>query len=191
VTITAQSNNNSNPHLTLVPLSNGTPAASAGNLFYFTPYNSSDSSGASFTVNEQGTYLLLYTLVGLLNDTFGNPQNCCNANPAISCWICIQINRATDNTYPKQIGAVPLSVIPAQHTMQTAPTTSYSWILTGFGQIAAGLEPGDVVTLQITFTAPLRQFMPWLLISPRNKPCPQPPGDATVNGATLTIIKVG
>jgi hypothetical protein len=172
-----------------MPLYNGTPTATSGYPFYFTPYVAGTTpSGASYTINQAGTYLLQYGLVGVPDMNLANCFYTSSgaANTAL-CWIGIQINRSTDPTYPKQVGAVPVGPTWTNNTM-TSPSTISTWVLTGFGQIIYQLQQGDIVTLQLLLATP--SAVGNLYIGPVNITYPSSPSTPIAPGPMLSITQV-
>jgi hypothetical protein len=172
---------------------------SSGNPFTFQPYNPLGPSGASFTINQAGTYLLQYGLIGapspalvqdLLYPPFNTSQNGWqNTMPipgapistSVSCWICIQIVDPSTST-TSQIGAIPLCL-----TWTGAPAASYpNWILSGFGQISTQLPQGAAVTLQIVVNDSNSSAS--ITIDPAMLPGQS--SASLARGPTLTITKI-
>ena len=141
------------PNLILMPLTMGTPTSpSSGSPFSFTAYDgTADPASASYTINQAGTYLLQYGLVGVPNLSLVNNFLANSPSPQALCAICIQINQGGKGTNLTQIGMVPLTLTWTLNSMPSAPT---GWILSGYGQIYQPLQPKDVVTLQLLLAAP-------------------------------------
>lgn len=188
-----------NPVVTyLAPLFHGSPVATSGTAFTFCPYvaasNPTAATGAYYTINEDGRYLLQYGLTAVSNLYLQS-----KLGSSATIWIGIQVHSSTGSK--TILGAVPVDLMKSLGILNKSdPTNELTDLVGGNGQISMDLAAGDQVSLQIFVgtTNPQTPSVEFITISPANIRTPLFSACSTpltyhpiANGPTLTIMKIG